>query len=202
MFTRKNTHVQVAAQNCSANSFGAFTGEVTAEQLTDINVPWVILGHSERRTHFGENDDVVAKKVEIALKNKLKVIFCFGETLAEREANRTIEVIERQLNAIKEVASGHWQDIVLAYEPVWAIGTGKTATTEQVDEIHNWIRHYLAGVHKEAENCRIIYGGSVTDKNCEELIKVKNVDGFLVGGASLKDAFKTIVQSAALKPKQ
>jgi triosephosphate isomerase (TIM) len=131
----------VAAQNCSP-TFGAFTGEVAAEHLKDIKVSWVILGHSERRTHFGETDQVVAKKVESALKNDIKVIFCFGETLQEREENRTIEVVERQLNAIKGVVHD-WSKVVFAYEPVWAIGTGKTATTQQVEEIHNWIRGYL-----------------------------------------------------------
>ena len=128
MFTKKNQYVEVAAQNCSAHSFGAFTGEVAAEHLKDINVTWVIIGHSERRTHFGETNQIIAKKVESALKNGLKVIFCFGETLNEREANQTIEVVQRQLNAIKDVVHD-WSKVVLAYEPVWAIGTGKTATT-------------------------------------------------------------------------
>ncbi len=106
----------------------------------------MILGHSERRTHFGETDLVIAKKVEVALKNHLKVIFCFGETLQEREENKTIEVVERQLNAVKGVIGNNWANVVLAYEPVWAIGTGKTATTQQVDEIHTWIREYLIKV--------------------------------------------------------
>jgi triosephosphate isomerase len=128
------------------HSFGAFTGEVAPEQLQDINIKWVILGHSERRTHFAETDAIVAKKVENCLKLGLKVIFCFGETLAEREANQTIEVVKRQLDAIKDRVT-NWDHVVLAYEPVWAIGTGKTATTEQVDEIHNWIRSYLEGVN-------------------------------------------------------
>jgi triosephosphate isomerase len=198
MFTKKNQHIQVAAQNCSAFSFGAYTGEVAAEHLKDINIPWVILGHSERRTHFGESDQIIAKKVESAIKNGLKVIFCFGETLQEREESRTIEVVERQLNAIKEVVHD-WSKVVFAYEPVWAIGTGKTATTNQVEEIHDWIRNYLNGINPEAGNCRIIYGGSVNEKNCDELIKVKNVDGFLVGGASLKNEFTKIVEAASKK---
>ena len=130
----------------------------------------------------------------------LKVIFCFGETLAEREQGHTIEVVKRQLDAIKDKVT-NWDHVVLAYEPVWAIGTGKTATTEQVDEIHNWIRSYLEGINEQAGNCRIIYGGSVTEKNCNELIQVKNVDGFLVGGASLKPSFIQIVESAKLKHK-
>ena len=198
-FLKTNQDIQVAAQNCSAHSYGAFTGEVAAEQLVDMNIGWVILGHSERRTHFGEVDELVGKKVEAALKNKLKVIFCFGETLLEREEGRTIEVVERQLNAVKHIAQGNWANLVFAYEPVWAIGTGKTATTQQVDEIHTWIRKYLSEISPEAGNCRIIYGGSVTEKNCNELIQVKDVDGFLVGGASLKPAFIDIVASAATK---
>jgi triosephosphate isomerase len=191
---KQNPHIEVAAQNCSRHGFGAFTGEVAAEQIKDLNINWVILGHSERRTHFGENDEVVSKKVESAFNNKLKVIFCFGETLIEREANRTIEVVERQLNAVVHLVKD-WKNIVLAYEPVWAIGTGKTATTEQVEEIHDWIRGYLGKISAETEVTRIIYGGSVTEKNCDELIKVGNVDGFLVGGASLKPAFIDIVRA-------
>lgn len=114
------------------------------------------------------------------------MIFCFGETLAEREQGKTIEVIQRQLDAARPVIGDHWNKVVFAYEPVWAIGTGKTATTEQVDEIHKWIRGYLAKISPEAGNTRVIYGGSVTEKNCNELINVPDVDGFLVGGASLK----------------
>jgi len=165
-FTKKNQAIEVAAQNCSAKGFGAFTGEVAAEQLRDINIGWVILGHSERRTLFGETDDVVALKVETALKHNLKVIFCFGETLSEREAGHTIQVVERQLNAVKGLIT-NWNNVVLAYEPVWAIGTGKTATTEQVSEIHQWIREYLNKIGEQTHGTRIIYGGSVTEKNCE-----------------------------------
>ena len=160
----------------------------------------MILGHSERRTHFGETDEIVSKKVKNCLDLGLKVIFCFGETLDQREQNKTIEVVKRQLDAIKDKVN-NWENVVLAYEPVWAIGTGKTATTEQVDELHNWIRSYLEGISEQAGNCRIIYGGSVTEKNCNELIQVKNVDGFLVGGASLKPNFIDIVNSGKLKHK-
>lgn len=130
------------------------------------------------------------------MKSNLKVIFCFGETLEEREAGKTIEVVERQINAVRYAIS-NWKNVVFAYEPVWAIGTGKTATTEQVEEIHHWIRGYLSNkIGGHTESTRIIYGGSVTEKNCEELIKVKDVDGFLVGGASLKPAFFDIVKTA------
>ena len=136
--------------------------------------------------------------MELAFKHHLKVIFCFGETLEQRESGQTIEVVQRQLDAIKDKVQ-NWNNIVLAYEPVWAIGTGKTAATDQVDEIHKWIREYLGKVGEETKATRIIYGGSVNEKNCEELIKVKDVDGFLVGGASLKPAFMDIVKSATLK---
>ena len=168
------------------HGFGAYTGEICADQIRNFDIRWVILGHSERRTHFGETDQVVAKKIESALKSGLNVIFCFGETLAEREQEKTIEVIQRQLDAARPVIGDHWNKVVFAYEPVWAIGTGKTATTEQVDEIHKWIRGYLIKISPEAGNTRVIYGGSVTEKNCNELINVPDVDGFLVGGASLK----------------
>jgi triosephosphate isomerase len=194
MFTKKNQNIQVAAQNCSSFGFGAYTGEVTPEQLKDINIEWVIIGHSERRTHFGETNQTLAKKVEIALKAGLKVIYCFGETLAQRENNETIKVVEEQLDAVKPLIT-NWSNVVLAYEPVWAIGTGKNATSEQVQEIHQWIRSYLQKIDETTEATRIIYGGSVTEKNCNELIQIKNVDGFLVGGASLKEAFLQIVKS-------
>ena len=125
----------------------------------------------------------------------MKVIYCFGETLEQREKNQTIEVVQRQLDAILPVVT-NWKNVVLAYEPVWAIGTGKVATTEQVEEIHNWIRAYLDKIGESTATTRVIYGGSVTEKNCEELIKIKNVDGFLVGGASLKPAFIDIIRLA------
>lgn len=194
MFTKKNQNIQVAAQNCSPFGFGAYTGEVTPDQLKDINIEWVIIGHSERRTHFGETNQQLAKKVELALKAGLKVIYCFGETLAQRENNETIKVVEEQLEAVKPLIT-NWKNVVLAYEPVWAIGTGKNATSEQVAEIHHWIREYLEKIDESTSATRIIYGGSVNEKNCDELIQIKDVDGFLVGGASLKEAFGKIVQS-------
>ena len=160
-----------------------------------MNLEWVILGHSERRTHFKETNEDIAHKMDNAFKNGLKVIYCFGETLEHREANQTKDVVKQQLDSIKEVCAGNWSKVVLAYEPVWAIGTGKTATTEQVDEIHTWIREYLKENAENADSIRIIYGGSVNDKNCNELINIKDVDGFLVGGAALKEAFIEIVKS-------
>jgi triosephosphate isomerase len=158
-----------------------------------MGIKWVILGHSERRTLFGECDGTVKGKVEAALKEGLGVIACFGETLDQREAGRTFEVLETQLQALVQAVKGQWEDVVLAYEPVWAIGTGKTATPQQVEEVHKWIRGFLAKQSEKAAATRIIYGGSVNEKNCAELARVENVDGFLVGGASLKPAFLEIV---------
>ena len=167
---------------------------MTASQIKDLNIHWVIVGHSERRSHFKETNQVLADKLSNALKADLKVIYCFGETLEQRENKETIPVIEEQLNSIREIVTD-WSKVVLAYEPVWAIGTGKTATSEQVDEVHKWIRSYLDKIGESTQVTRVIYGGSVNEKNCDELIKIKDVDGFLVGGASLKPAFIDIVKS-------
>jgi triosephosphate isomerase len=185
----------VASQNVSAYDNGAYTGEVSAKLLKDSNIQWTLVGHSERRQYF-ENDDVIAKKVKIALENGLNVIYCFGEKLQEREENKTIEVVYNQLKSVLESITD-WSKVVLAYEPVWAIGTGKTASPQQAQEVHAEIRTWLAkNVSEEvSKSTRIIYGGSVTDTNCNELILEKDIDGFLVGGASLKPAFKTIIES-------
>jgi len=162
--------------------------------LADEDIPWVILGHSERRTIFREIDDEVGEKTQAALSNGIKVILCVGETLEEREAGKTLEIVERQLNAVakKEI---DWSNIVIAYEPVWAIGTGKVATPEQAEEVHADIRKWLASAISEeaAKKTRIIYGGSVNGKNCTDLAAKPNIDGFLVGGASLKPEFLDII---------
>ena len=188
--------VQVSAQNISQYKNGAYTGETSAEMLVDAGVPWVILGHSERRHVFGESDKVVAEKVKVALDHKLKVMACIGEKLDEREAGQTRAVNERQLHAIRELVTD-WSDVVIAYEPVWAIGTGKTASPEQAQEVHDQLRSWLkANVSAHAaEHTRILYGGSVTEKNAAELISKRDVDGFLVGGASLKEAFGDIIKA-------
>jgi len=194
--------VQVAAQNASATAFGAYTGEIAPQQLKDLGINWAILGHSERRQYYGENDEIVAQKTKLALANKLSVILCCGETFAERESNSTLKVIHRQLNAVKaQLTLDDWYKIVIAYEPVWAIGTGKVATTGQAEEVHASIRAWLGSeFSKEVQNkTRVIYGGSVTEKNCDELIKQSNIDGFLVGGASLKSTFIPIVESTNKK---
>ncbi|KAF9891784.1 triosephosphate isomerase [Aspergillus nanangensis] len=192
-----NSKIGVAAQNVYDKPNGAFTGEISVEQLNDANINWTIIGHSERRVILKESDEFIARKVKAAIEGGLSVIFCIGETLEEREANKTIDVVTRQLNAVaKEITPQQWSKVVVAYEPVWAIGTGKVATTEQAQEVHAAIREWLKAVSPEvSENTRVIYGGSVSEKNCRELSKQPDVDGFLVGGASLKPAFVDIINA-------
>jgi len=187
----------VSAQNCSATANGAFTGEISASALKDANIHWVILGHSERRSLYNESDAVVAKKVAIALKENLNIIACIGETLEQRKADKTFDVVFAQLKAITDVVKD-WKSIVIAYEPVWAIGTGVVATPAQAQAVHAALRKWLSEHVSSSVGAttRIIYGGSVKSDNCNELMKLQDVDGFLVGGASLvaKD-FLTIVES-------
>ncbi|KAB8234534.1 triosephosphate isomerase [Aspergillus alliaceus] len=190
--------IAVASQNVFDKPNGAFTGEISVEQLQDAKIPWTIIGHSERRVILKETDEFIARKVKAAIDGGISVIFCIGETLEEREANKTIEVVTKQLNAAaKELSKEQWSKVVIAYEPVWAIGTGKVATTQQAQEVHAAIRKWLAdSISAEAsDNTRIIYGGSVSEKNCRELAKEPDVDGFLVGGASLKPAFVDIINA-------
>jgi triosephosphate isomerase len=164
--------------------------------IKDIGLEWVILGHSERRQIFGEKDSLIAEKVKVCLEKGLKVIACIGETLEERESNKTEHIIEGQLKAIVgSVSEQKWKDVVIAYEPVWAIGTGKTATSKQAQEVHEFIRKWLeANVSKDvASSVRILYGGSVKPSNAKELISQPDVDGFLVGGAALEPSFTEII---------
>jgi len=188
----------VAAQNVSATGFGAFTGEWCAEHLTDFGIGWTLIGHSERRSKYGDTDEITAQKVEICQEKGVKVVLCIGEMLEEREAGKTDEVNQRQLAAVIPKIK-NWDDIVIAYEPVWAIGTGKVATPDQAQETHAAIRAFLKEkVSAEvADKVRIQYGGSVTPENCKELITKPDVDGFLVGGASLKPTFMTIITDTA-----
>ncbi|XAR72013.1 Triose-phosphate isomerase [Bertholletia excelsa] len=190
----------VAAQNCWVKKGGAFTGEVSAEMLVNLEVPWVILGHSERRLILKESNEFVGDKVAYALSQGLKVIACVGETLEQREAGSTMDVVAAQTKAIAERISD-WTNVVLAYEPVWAIGTGKVATPAQAQEVHSELRKWLhANTSPEvAATTRIIYGGSVNGANCKELAAQPDVDGFLVGGASLKPEFIDIIKSAEVK---
>jgi triosephosphate isomerase len=190
--------IGVAAQNVFDKPNGAFTGEISVEQLKDSKIDWVVIGHSERRVILKESDEFIARKVKAAIDGGLSVIFCIGETLEEREANKTIDVVTRQLNAAaKELTKEQWAKVVIAYEPVWAIGTGKVATTEQAQEVHAAIREWLGKTIDATaqDNVRVIYGGSVSEKNCRELATQPDVDGFLVGGASLKPAFVDIINA-------
>lgn len=190
--------IEVAAQNCYYKASGAFTGEISPEQLKDMGINWVIIGHSERREIFGESDDFVGAKTAYALGAGLGVIACIGEKLEERESGKTEEVCFRQLKAIASHVKD-WSHVVVAYEPVWAIGTGKVATPEQAQETHAALRKWLAeNVSKEAaDKTRILYGGSVNGKNAAELGKKEDIDGFLVGGASLKPEFADIIAAAS-----
>jgi len=192
--------IEVAAQNVFDQPNGAFTGEISVAQLVDSGITWTILGHSERRTIIQEASAFIASKTKAALEGGLGVILCCGETLEQREGDKTMEVILAQLGAVaKEVKD--WSKIVVAYEPVWAIGTGKVATTEQAAEVHKAIREWLGKElgNDTAEKTRIIYGGSVSEKNCGDLAKEKDIDGFLVGGASLKPAFVDIINARQSK---
>lgn len=189
-------NIGVAAQNCYKAEKGAFTGEISPGMIKDLGCEWVLIGHSERRNVFGESDELIGEKVKFALEQGLKIVPCIGEKLEEREAGKTQDVCFRQLKAIADNVSD-WSRVVLAYEPVWAIGTGKTATPEQAQEVHAALRKWLAeNVSGEvAENLRILYGGSVSAGNCQELAKCADIDGSLVGGASLKPDFVKIINA-------
>lgn len=185
----EGSEVKLGAQNMHAEASGAFTGEISAPMLRSIFTTHVILGHSERRTLFGETDEIVNKKVLSALKNQLKPIFCVGETLAERESGSTLKVVQTQIEkGLEGVSKELATSVVVAYEPVWAIGTGKVATTEQAQEVHAFIRGLLTKLFTDAvsSKVRILYGGSMKPANAPELLAQKDIDGGLIGGASLE----------------
>jgi triosephosphate isomerase (TIM) len=193
----KGTNIAVSAQNVHQTESGAFTGEISADMLTSVGVNTVILGHSERRAIFHETDALIADKVNTALKHDMTVIFCFGEELKDRQSNNHFNVVENQLkDGLFHIDAKSWDKIVLAYEPVWAIGTGETASPEQAQEMHEFIREtILKAFGKEiAENATILYGGSVKPENAKEIFSKPDVDGGLIGGAALKaDDFVAIV---------
>ena len=197
----EGSNVKLGAQNMHFEASGAFTGEVSAPMLRAIFATHVILGHSERRTLFGENDELVNKKVLAALKNQLRPIFCVGETLAEREGGSTLKVVQTQVEkGLEGVSKDLVATVVVAYEPVWAIGTGKVATTEQAQEVHAFIRGLLAKLFTDAvaQRVRILYGGSMKPANAPELLAQKDIDGGLIGGASLEArSFVDLVNAAA-----
>ncbi|RKX92063.1 MAG: triose-phosphate isomerase [Spirochaetes bacterium] len=193
------SNVWLGAQNMYYEKKGAFTGEVSADMLKSVGCEWVILGHSERRHVFHEDDSLINKKVKSAIEQGLKPILCVGELLEERESGKTEEVVKRQVvEGLKEVSPEDTAKIIIAYEPVWAIGTGKTATPEDADSIHSFIRDILRDLYnsKVSENMRILYGGSVKPENIDSLMAKDNIDGALVGGASLKaDSFLRIINA-------
>jgi triosephosphate isomerase len=190
--------IHLAAQNLYWEEKGAFTGEVSPLMLKEIGCHYVVIGHSERRQFFGETDETVNRRIKAALAQSLKVIFCIGETLKEREEGKTFSVIERQVDGgLRGLGEREMKNMVIAYEPVWAIGTGKTATPEQAEEVHRFIRGRLEKLYSRgvSEEIRIQYGGSVTPENVQRLMNQPNIDGALVGGASLKaESFSKIVR--------
>jgi len=181
--------IAVGAQNAHQNESGAYTGEISAKMVKSTGAAYVILGHSERRQYFGEDNQLLAQKTDTALANGLKPIFCIGETLEEREGEQHFDVIKTQLQeGIFHLSTEQFAQVVLAYEPVWAIGTGKTASAEQAQEIHAFIREEIANNYNQevADNTTILYGGSCNPKNAAELFAQPDIDGGLIGGASLK----------------
>ncbi len=197
----KGTNIKVGAENVHFEKSGAFTGEISADMLTEIGVEYVIIGHSERRQYFGETDETVNKRTKAALAAGLKPIVCVGELLSEREANITEEVISRQIKLdLADISADDIKKTVIAYEPVWAIGTGKTATAEQAEEVCAFIRAALAKLYGQAvaDAVTIQYGGSMNPKNAAELLAQGDVDGGLIGGASLKAAdFGVLLEEAS-----
>jgi triosephosphate isomerase len=193
------TNIAVAAQNMHQNESGAYTGEISADMLKSIGVNFVIIGHSERRAYFHESDALLAQKVTTALKHDMTSIFCFGEELKDRQNDQHFNVVENQLrDGLFHLEDKDWEQIVLAYEPVWAIGTGETASPEQAQEMHEFIRETVRKRYGStiAENVSILYGGSVKPDNAKEIFSKPDVDGGLIGGAALKATdFAAIVNS-------
>jgi triosephosphate isomerase len=190
--------IGVGAENCADKESGAYTGEVSASMVASTGAKYVILGHSERRAYYGETVETLKPKVKLALANGLTPIFCVGEVLEEREANKQEEVVAAQLESVFELSAEDFSKVIIAYEPVWAIGTGKTATTDQAEEIHKFIRSAIAKKYGDvvAENTSILYGGSCKPSNAKELFAQPDVDGGLIGGAALKAAdFKGIIDA-------
>ena len=194
-----DSYFAVGAQNVNDNTSGAYTGEVSAQMLASLEVPYCIVGHSERRAYYGETDAIVARKVDQLLANDIRPIVCCGEVLEEREANKQLDVVRRQItDGLFHLTAEAFSQVIIAYEPVWAIGTGKTATPEQAQDMHAFIRGLIAEKYGKdvAENTSILYGGSCKPSNAKELFEKPDVDGGLIGGASLKaDDFMKIAMS-------
>jgi len=196
----KDTQVKLGAQNMFYEDSGAYTGEISASMLKSVGCEYVILGHSERRTIFGEMDEIINKKIMKAIESKLKVIFCIGESLSQREEGTTYDVIRLQMvKGLQDISEQNLKNIIIAYEPVWAIGTGKTATPEQAQEVHLFIRNLIKENYSDgsAEETIIQYGGSVKPENSAALLSQPDIDGALVGGACLKaNSFLSIIAAA------
>ena len=196
----RNSGIEVIAQNVHSEKRGAYTGEISTEMLKSIGVNTVIIGHSERRKYFNETDTILSKKVKAAVENSLNVIFCIGEELSERESGNHFEIIKNQLtNALIDLNNNEIKNIVIAYEPVWAIGTGMTANNQQIQEMHEFIRELIDKKfgNEIADNIRILYGGSVKPNNAKEIFSLNDVDGGLIGGASLNFSdFHSIINAA------
>ncbi|MCD6527678.1 MAG: triose-phosphate isomerase [Desulfuromonas sp.] len=194
----KNSNIQLAAQNCHCIDSGAYTGEVSAPLLADVGCSHVIIGHSERRQYFGETNQFINAKTKAVINTDLTAIICVGETLEQRESGELFDVIASQVkSALADITATQMAQVVLAYEPIWAIGTGKTASSEDAEEVHAYIRGILYGLYGAsiADKCRILYGGSVKPNNISELMAEDDIDGALVGGASLSaDDFAAIVR--------
>lgn len=195
----KDSVIKLGAQNVYFEESGAFTGEISASMLKGVGCEYVILGHSERRTIFGEKDQIINKKIKTAIKNELKPIFCVGETLEEREKGVTFKIIETQItNGLNLLNERELEHLIIAYEPVWAIGTGRNATPQQAQDVHQFIRRLIGKMYSQnfAENLVIQYGGSVKADNAKELLYQPDIDGALVGGACLKaDSFVKIIEA-------
>ena len=192
---KTNSPFYLGAQNCHSETSGAYTGETSVVMLKDCEVDYALVGHSERRQIFKESNDFLNKKIDTLLSNNIKPILCIGETLNERESNNTELILENQLRegliGVKSL-----ENCIIAYEPIWAIGTGKTANTEQIKNAHHHIKSVLKKIYPDSFNCHILYGGSVNSKNAKELIEIEGVDGFLIGGASLAlESFISIIKT-------
>ncbi len=194
----QESNIGLGGQDLFWEGEGAFTGEVSAKMLKDVGCSYVIIGHSERRKYFGETDETVNKKLRAALKEELIPIVCIGESLEQREEGKTFDIVKEQIvQGFKDLSAEEILKVIIAYEPIWAIGTGRTATPEQAEEVHRFIRQQISEIYNEeiASLIRIQYGGSVKVENIEELIKQEDIDGALVGGASLEaDSFVEIVK--------
>ena len=195
----ENSSIMFGAQNVHSEPRGAYTGEISVEMLKDVGAKLCVVGHSERRQYFNETDEQVNKKIKALLEANIIPVVCVGETLAQREVNEHMDLIRMQVKkALADVDTMRIEDVVIAYEPLWAIGTGVTATKEQAEEICSFIRYVVAEIYgvSISNNVRILYGGSVNEKNAKELFEMENIDGALVGGASLKPTFIEVINAA------